>query len=51
MWDIAAAGLVLEQAGGRWTSLNGLKPSFPVFEKLDIVATNGLAHGRILKSL
>ncbi len=51
MWDIAAAGLVLEQAGGRWTSLNGLKPSFPVFEKLDIVATNGLIHDDILRLL
>lgn len=51
MWDIAAAGLVLEEAGGRWTSLNGIKPSFPVFEKLDIVATNGLIHDDILRSL
>lgn len=51
MWDIAAAGLVLEEAGGRWTSLDGLKPRFPVFEKLDIVATNGLIHDDVLRSL
>jgi myo-inositol-1(or 4)-monophosphatase len=51
MWDIAAAGLVLEEAGGRWTLLDGSKPSFPVFEKLDIVATNGLVHDEILHSL
>lgn len=51
MWDIAAAGLVLEQAGGRWTALNGLKPDMPIFEKLDIVATNGLIHDDILRLL
>ncbi|MEO9293991.1 MAG: inositol monophosphatase [Nitrososphaera sp.] len=49
MWDIAAAGLVLEEAGGRWTLLDGSRPSFPVFEKLDIVATNGLVHDEILR--
>ena len=51
MWDIAAAGLVLEEAGGRWTLLGGSKPAFPVFEKLDIVATNGLVHDEILRLL
>lgn len=51
MWDIAAAGLILEEAGGRWTLLDGGKPAFPVFEKLDIVATNGLIHDDILKAL
>jgi myo-inositol-1(or 4)-monophosphatase len=51
MWDIAAAGLILEEAGGKWTLLDGKKPRFPVFDKLDIVATNGLIHSRILKAL
>ena len=51
MWDIAAAGLILEEAGGRWTLLDGTKPAFPVFEKLDIVATNGLVHDDILTAL
>lgn len=51
MWDIAAAGLVLEEAGGRWTLLDGSKPAFPVFDKLDIVATNGLVHDEILSLL
>lgn len=51
MWDIAAAGLILEEAGGKWTLLDGKKPKFPVFEKLDIVATNGLIHSKILKAL
>lgn len=51
MWDIAAAGLILEEAGGKWTLLDGSKPAFPVFEKIDIVATNGLIHDEILKAL
>jgi myo-inositol-1(or 4)-monophosphatase len=51
MWDIAAAGLIVEEAGGRWSLLDGSKPRFPVFAKMDIVATNGLVHDRILGSL
>lgn len=51
MWDIAAAGLIVEEAGGRWSLLDGSKPAFPVFEKLDIVASNGLVHDDLLKAL
>jgi myo-inositol-1(or 4)-monophosphatase len=51
MWDIAAAGLILEEAGGRWSLLDGAKPSFPVFNKLDIVASNGLVHDDLLRAL
>jgi len=51
MWDIAAAGLILEEAGGKWTLLDGSKPAFPVFDKLDIVATNGIIHDDLLKAL
>jgi myo-inositol-1(or 4)-monophosphatase len=51
MWDIAAAGLIVEEAGGRWSLLDGTKPRFPVFGKMDIVASNGLVHGRLLRSL
>lgn len=51
MWDIAAAGLIVEEAGGRWSLLDGKKPTFPVFEKLDIVASNGLVHDDLLKAL
>lgn len=51
MWDIAAAGLMVEEAGGRWSLLDGSKPRFPFFGKIDIVATNGLVHGTILRSL
>lgn len=51
MWDIAAAGLVIEEAGGRWSLLDGSKPAFPVFDKMDIVASNGLVHEDLLKAL
>lgn len=51
MWDIAAAGLILEEAGGRWSLLDGAKPRFPVFDKLDIVASNGLVHDDLLRAL
>ena len=27
IWDVAAAGLVLEEAGGKWTTSQGIKPS------------------------
>jgi myo-inositol-1(or 4)-monophosphatase len=51
MWDIAAAGLIVEEAGGRWSLLDGSKPAFPVFDKLDIVASNGLVHDDLLSAL
>jgi myo-inositol-1(or 4)-monophosphatase len=51
MWDIAAAGLIVEEAGGRWSLLDGSKPTFPVFDKLNIVASNGLVHDELLKAL
>lgn len=51
MWDIAAAGLILEEADGRWTLLDGAKPTFPVFEKIDICASNGLVHRDLLSAI
>lgn len=51
MWDIAAAGLIVEEAGGRWSLLDGSKPAFPVVDKLDIVASNGFVHDDLLKAL
>lgn len=48
MWDIAAAGLILEEAGGVWTLLDGTKPRFPTFEKMHICASNGRLHEKLL---
>ncbi|MGI0028221.1 MAG: inositol monophosphatase family protein [Nitrososphaera sp.] len=51
MWDIAAAGLILEEAGGVWTLLDGSKPKFPVFEKMHICASNGIIHRELLRAI
>ncbi|HEX2014318.1 MAG TPA: inositol monophosphatase [Nitrososphaera sp.] len=51
MWDIAASGLILEEAGGIWTTLDGTKPRFPVFEKLHICASNKLIHDQLLRAV
>jgi myo-inositol-1(or 4)-monophosphatase len=48
MWDAAAAGLVVEEAGGRWTLFDGSKPDLPVFEKFHVCASNGAAHNDLL---
>lgn len=52
MWDIAAAGLIVEEAGGMWSALDGVRPSYPVFEKMDICASNSAAvHSMLLEAL
>lgn len=51
MWDIAAAGLVLEEAGGVWSLLDGSKPEFPVFHKLHICSSNGIVHSKLLAGM
>lgn len=51
MWDIAAAGLILEEAGGIWTLLDGTKPRFPTFEKMHICSSNGSAHQLLLDGI
>jgi len=47
-WDTAAARLIVEEAGGRVTRLNG-RP-FSIFDK-DILATNGRLHRAMQKVL
>jgi myo-inositol-1(or 4)-monophosphatase len=48
MWDIAATGLILEEAGGVWTLLDGTQPKFPIFEKMHICSSNGIVHDELL---
>lgn len=38
IWDIAACGFVLEEAGGKWTTLSRQKPLFPYTGKFPICA-------------
>lgn len=47
-WDIAAASLLVEEAGGRITGLTGRPWRLPA---RDIVASNGLVHGELLAVL
>jgi myo-inositol-1(or 4)-monophosphatase len=51
MWDIAAAGLIVEEAGGRWSLLDGSAPHFPVLDKMHICASNGKIHDKLLAAI
>ena len=47
IWDWAATGLIVREAGGRVTTLAGTEP----FEGCDLLATNGHLHEEILARL
>jgi myo-inositol-1(or 4)-monophosphatase len=47
-WDMAAGVLILEEAGGKFTDLRGF-PS--TIYKKELLATNGLIHGRMVDVL
>ena len=42
IWDVAAVALVIEEAGGRATALDGGPP------RSSLLSTNGLLHGEAL---
>ncbi len=47
-WDIAAGWLIVEEAGGKVTRLNGDKM---VVDSRDIVASNGIIHDGFIETL
>lgn len=47
-WDIAAGALLVEEAGGRVTGLDGRRWTLP---ERDVVASNGPLHGAMLRVL
>ncbi|MCQ9330434.1 histidinol-phosphatase [Corynebacterium phoceense] len=47
LWDLAALAILVEEAGGRFTSLNGVDGSHGG----DAVATNGLLHDSVVKRI
>ncbi len=47
-WDVGAGSLIVEEAGGRVTDLEGNKLDV---DKGFILATNGLVHDQVLKVL
>ncbi len=55
IWDHAAGMLVLQQAGGRVTDIDGRPLDFRCGPRLErnrgVVATNGLIHDRVLEAL
>jgi len=55
IWDHAAGALVVTEAGGRVTDVNGEPLNFTYGQKLErnrgIVATNGLLHDEVLAAL
>lgn len=48
-WDVSAGVLILSEAGGKITNING--EEYNLFEDKYIVATNGKIHEELIKSL
>ncbi|PWK89175.1 inositol monophosphatase family protein [Lentzea atacamensis] len=52
MWDVVAAGLVIEEAGGVVSGWTGEDLSWTSPEdKLDVVASYGLVHEALLRAV
>jgi 3'(2'), 5'-bisphosphate nucleotidase len=55
VWDHAAGSLLVEEAGGRVTDINGAPLDFGLGRRLTgnrgVIATNGLLHDRVLDAL
>jgi histidinol-phosphatase len=47
LWDLAAVQVIVEEAGGLFTSLDGI----PTADGGSAVSTNGLLHGAVLEAL
>ena len=43
-WDAAALLPIIEEAGGRWSTLDGDRPALPE----SLVCTNGLLHDAVI---
>ena len=50
IWDFAAAAMILKEAGGKLTDLDGVEPDWTK-TRLDLVASNGLIHDQMLEVL
>lgn len=51
LWDVMPSCLMIEEAGGKITQINGKDIDFTQVEKQCVVGTNGLVHDEILKLL
>jgi myo-inositol-1(or 4)-monophosphatase len=50
-WDVAAAALIVQEAGGRVTDMFGQPLLFNTTEKFSCLATNGKVHDQILEMI
>lgn len=50
IWDFAAGAIIIAEAGGKVTDLEGNEPDWTK-ERLSVVASNGLIHDAILEAL
>lgn len=51
LWDVVPACLMIEEAGGKITQINGDNIDFNQVEKQCIIGSNGLVHDEVLKLL
>ena len=51
LWDVMPSCLIIEEAGGKITQINGENIDFIQLEKQCVVGTNGLIHKEILELL
>ncbi len=51
LWDVAPMPVILTEAGGRFTGIDGSELSYEPGRKLSGVATNGAVHDRVLEAL
>lgn len=51
LWDVMPSCLMIEEAGGKITQINGENIDFTQVEKQCVVGSNGLVHDKILKLL
>ena len=49
LWDIMPASLLVEEAGGKITQLNGSEVDYTQVEKHCVIGTNGIIHERTLE--
>ena len=50
VWDLISAAIIVEEAGGKVTDLEGNPINWDQ-ERVDMVASNGLIHDQILEAI
>ena len=51
LWDIAPMPVIIGEAGGRWSTLDGSEPRLEPGAQPSFVATNGLVHDHVIAAL